>query len=102
MPDDDLILGNKITKPDRQNIQNFFSADRKFKVHTTGLDNYSVENAQLIEAILPLEEREKLLNGETQLTYNGIVIEVVQEEEKVSDAVKTTTTRKRKARAKCQ
>jgi hypothetical protein len=45
-----------------------------YEVCTEGKDNKSVENGALIDALLPFNEKQKFVRGETELIYNGMKI----------------------------
>lgn len=73
MTDEEKILGMK-EKPKAKIDPLTFSDACMYEVSTVGKNNKSVENGALINIILPVEQKQKLLNGEFEITYNGMVI----------------------------
>lgn len=74
-----------------------------YEVSTEGRNNVSIENGLLVAAILPFEEKQKLLGGETEILYNGTLIKRItkvtpkdepKEEEKPKIVRKVATKKK--------
>ena len=49
--------------------------DKEFnKIGTGGYNNKSIENGNEIASILPFEVKQQILSGESEITYNGLII----------------------------
>ena len=107
LTDEDKLLGITEKSPKKMLEKTIFTDACRYEVHTEGKDNKSIESGHIIDSLLPLSEKQRFLNGENEITYNGLVIkkltnlepkkaeteEIKEVEEKPK--VKKTTTRKR-------
>lgn len=48
-----------------------------YEVSTEGKNNGSIETGVLVDAILPLKEKQKFVSGEVEVRYNGMIIKRV-------------------------
>ena len=83
LTDEDKLLGVTENSPKKLLAGVIFTDSCKFEVWTEGKDNKSIENGELIKNILPMEEREKFVNGVTEICYNGTCIKMITEFKKV-------------------
>lgn len=74
LTDEDKLLG--LTKPKKKNLLEMFafSDSYLYEVHTKGLDNKGIETGDLIKGFLPPASQQKILEGEEEIEYNGLVI----------------------------
>lgn len=105
LTDEDKLLGITEKSPKKMLEKTIFTDACRYEVHTEGKDNKSIEGGHIIDSLLPFDEKQRLLNGENEIVYNGLVIkkltnlepkkaETVKEVEE-KPKVKKTTTRKR-------
>lgn len=102
LTDEQKILG--MTEPPKRLLDATVLTDAcLYEVSTEGRNNVSVENGLLVAAILPFEEKQKLLSGETEILYNGTLIKRItrvtpkeepKEEEKPKIVRKVATKKK--------
>lgn len=45
-----------------------------YEIKSEGIDNASIESGLIVDALLPFDEKQKFVHGETELKYNGLVI----------------------------
>lgn len=106
LTDEDKLLGITEKSPKKMLEKTIFTNACRYEVHTEGKDNKSIEGGHIIDSLLPLSEKQKLLNGENEIIYNGLVIKKLTElkpkkaEKKEEPAeekpkVKKVTTRKK-------
>lgn len=71
---EEKLLGYK--EPKKKSLLQLcaFSNSYLYEVKTKGKDNVSVETGELIESILPIEMQQKIINGEKEIEYSGLVI----------------------------
>lgn len=74
LTDEEKLLGMTEPRPRTLIEKTVFTDACKYEVYTEGYDNKSVENGNLIASILPSEEKQRILNGEFEIVYNGLVI----------------------------
>ena len=74
LTDEEKLLG--MTQPRERTFieKTVFTDACKYEVHTEGHNNISIEDGRLIGSILPSEEKQRILNGESEIIYNGLVI----------------------------
>ena len=74
LTDEEKLLG--YTEPRERTFieKTVFTDACKYEVHSEGKNNISIEDGRLIGSILPSEEKQKILNGESEIIYNGLVI----------------------------
>ena len=72
--EEDKLLGLE-EKPEKVMFKKIIFTDAfLFEVSTEGYNNKSVENGALIDRILPVEQKQKLLEGIEEINYNGTII----------------------------
>jgi thermostable 8-oxoguanine DNA glycosylase len=86
------VLGKKETKENLNNVKTFFVAEKKFKVKNVGSDSFSIVDGSIIKNILPFAKQQEIANGLKNLTYNGFIIEVIEEIPTVKETVEETET----------
>ena len=74
LTDEDKLLGITEKSPKKMLEKTIFTSACRYEVHTEGKDNKSIEGGHIIDSLLPLSEKQRLLNGENEITYNGLVI----------------------------
>jgi len=74
LTDEEKLLGFTEPRPKTLIEKTAFTDACQYEVHTEGYSNKSIENGNLIASILPSEEKQKILNGEFEIVYNGLVI----------------------------
>ena len=74
LSDEDKLLGLTEPRPKTLIEKTAFTDAVQYEVQTEGYDNKSIENGNVIADILPLEEKQKILSGESEITYNGLII----------------------------
>lgn len=74
LTDEEKLLGMTEPRPKTLIEKTAFTDAVQYEVHTEGYDNKSIENGNLIGNILPSEIKQQILNGESEITYNGLVI----------------------------
>lgn len=74
LTEEEKLLG--MTEPREKTFieKTAFTESCQYEVHSEGANNVSVENGRLIGSILPTEEKQRILNGESEIVYNGLVI----------------------------
>ena len=106
LTDEEKLLGITEKSPKKMLEKTIFTDACRYEVHTEGRDNISIESGHIIDSLLPLSVKQRLLNGENEITYNGLVIKKLTElepkkaEKKEEPAeqkpkVKKVTTRKK-------
>ena len=85
--DEEKLLGITENSPKKLYQKEIFTAAYKYEVYTEGLDNKSIESGELIENILPLDAKQKLQDGETELEINGLHIKLLTSLKKVEAPV---------------
>lgn len=106
LTDEEKLLGITEKSPKKMLEKTIFTDACRYEVHTEGKDNKSIEGGHIIDSLLPLSVKQRLLNGENEITYNGLVIKKLTElepkkaEKKEEPAeqkpkVKKVTTRKK-------
>ena len=73
MTDEEKILGME-EKPKKKLDTLALTDACMYEVSTVGKENKSVENGTLIDRILPLMYKQRFINGEMEVNYNGMVI----------------------------
>ena len=63
----------------QNDIKDFFTSDKKFRIKNVGAESFSIVNGSLIKNILPFSKKQEMANGLKNLEYNGFIIEVVEE-----------------------
>lgn len=74
LTDEEKLLGITEKSPKKMIEMTIFTDACIYEVHTEGKDNKSVEGGHIIKSILPPEQQQRLLNGENEIVYNGLVI----------------------------
>lgn len=74
LTDEEKLLGITEKSPKKMIEKTIFTAACRYEVHTEGKDNKSIEGGHIIDSLLPLNEKQRLLNGENEIVYNGLVI----------------------------
>ena len=91
LTDEEKLLGFKEPRPKTLIEKTVFTDACQYEVCTEGYNNKSIENGNIIAAILPTDEKQKLLNGESEITYNGLIIkrltQVTPKKEEVKEEV---------------
>ena len=79
LTDEEKLLGRK--EPEKKKLfeKQIFTDAFKYEVWTKGLENKSIESGEIIKNILPMEVKDRLLNGETEICYNDLCIKVLTE-----------------------
>ena len=99
LTEEQKLLGEKETPAKKLFEKTIFTDAVSFEVKTEGKENKSIESGETIKNILPLEVKQKLLAGEEEIKYNGLIIrkitkitpkkEIVKEEkEEIKEEVK--------------
>jgi hypothetical protein len=71
--EEDKILG--IAKPGKILLDITALTDGcLYEIKTEGKDNASIESGLIIDSLLPFDQKQKLIHGETELKYNGMII----------------------------
>ena len=97
--DEDKILG--MEEPVKRLLDMTALTDScLYEVSAEGKSNVSIENGLLINTILPLAQKQKLLRGETELTYNGTVIKRITAVIPPKEEVKTEPAEEAKPKVK--
>lgn len=100
LTDEEKLLGVKEQRQKTMYKETLFTEFCRYEVHTEGKDNISIEGGNIIDSLLPFSEKQRFLNGENEIVYNGLVIkkltvfepkkaEVKEEDTKPVDAKKT-------------
>ena len=91
LTEEDKILGITEKSPKKMLEKTIFTDACKYEVHTEGYNNKSIESGEIIKTILPADCQQQLLNGTTEIEYNGLVVKMItnlkpekQEEKKAS------------------
>lgn len=79
LTDEEKLLGITEKSPKKLMEATIFTDGCQFEVWTKGKDNKSIENGELVKNILPMDVREKFLNGDDELEYNGMCIKMITE-----------------------
>lgn len=74
-----VLLGVKEQRQKNMYEETIFTEFCRYEVHTEGRNNKSVEGGNIVKSILPPEEQQRLLNGENEIIYNGLVIKKLTE-----------------------
>lgn len=74
LTDEEKLLGMTEPRPKTLIEKTAFTDACQYEVHTEGYNNKSIENGNVIGSILPFEAKQQILNGESEITYNGLVI----------------------------
>jgi hypothetical protein len=99
LTDEDKLLGITEKSPKKMLEKTIFTNACRYEVHTEGRDNISIESGHLIDSLLPLNEKQRLLNGENEITYNGLVIKKLTDlEPKKAEKKEVPTEEKQKAK----
>lgn len=77
LTDEDKLLGVTEDSPKKLLEKTRFTDACHYEVWTDGKDNKSIESGEIIKNILPLDMKEKLLNGAEEIKYNGLCIKVL-------------------------
>lgn len=73
LTDEEMILGCE--EPEKRLLDATVLTDAcLYEIHTEELDNVSVENGELVNTILSIEDRTRLMKGELQIESNGLII----------------------------
>lgn len=74
LTEEDKLLGR--TEPREKTLleRTVLTDACRYEVETKGKNNKSVVNGDLINTILPVEEKKRLLNGEIEIVYNNLII----------------------------
>lgn len=92
LTEEEKLLG--LTEPKERTFieRTIFTDACKYEVYTQGRDNKSIESGKLIGDMLPFKEKQRFLNGESEIIYNGLVIRkltaLVPKKEEVKEEVK--------------
>lgn len=106
LTDEDKLFGKTEKRQNTMIEKTIFTSACRYRVHTKGYDNYSIESGNLIKNIIPYRVQQELLNGKNEIEYDGIIIEKLtnlepkkaEKKEELTEEkpkVKKTTTRKR-------
>jgi hypothetical protein len=99
LTDEDKLLGITEKSPKKMLEKTIFTNACRYEVHTEGRDNISIESGHLIDSLLPFNEKQRLLNGENEITYNGLVIKKLTDlEPKKAEKKEVPTEEKPKAK----
>ena len=79
LTDEEKLLGITEKSPKKMIEKTIFTDACRYEVHTEGKNNKSVEGGNIIKSILPPEQQQRLLNGENEIVYNGLVIKKLTE-----------------------
>lgn len=95
---EDKILGNTKPREKTELEKKALSHDVEYYINTIGKDNKSVISGELLNSLLPLEDKIKLMKGETHITAKGFEIERITEikEEKNIEVAEKPARRTRK------
>lgn len=74
LTDEDKLLGITEKSPKKMIEKTIFTDACRYEVYSVGKDNKSIESGKVIESLLPFAYKQRLLNGENEITYNGLVI----------------------------
>ena len=74
LTDEEKLLGVKEQRQKTMYKETIFTEFCRYEVHTEGKDNISIEGGNIIDSLLPFNYKQRLLNGETEINYNGIII----------------------------
>lgn len=74
LTDEEKLLGITEKSPKKMLEKTIFTDACRYEVHTEGKENKSIEGGHLIDSLLPFDEKQRLLNGENEIVYNGLVI----------------------------
>ena len=74
LTDEEILLGAEEAKKPKLIKKTVFSDACQYEVHTKGYNNKSIENGNLIENILPSDMKQRILNGESEIEYNNLII----------------------------
>lgn len=88
LTDEEKLLGITEKSPKKMIEKTIFTDACRYEVHTEGKDNKSIEGGNLIDSLLPYNEKQRLLNGESEIVYNGLVIKKLTELEPKKAEVK--------------
>ncbi|MCQ2957306.1 MAG: hypothetical protein MJ180_00215 [Candidatus Gastranaerophilales bacterium] len=77
--DEEKLLG--ATAPRKKTLLEIhaFNENCRYEVWTEGKNNKSIESGLVIGSILPPEKKHLILNGETELNYNGLCVKMLTE-----------------------
>ena len=91
LTDEDKLLGITEKSPKKIIEKTIFTDACRYEVYSVGKDNKSIESGNVIESLLPFAYKQRLLNGENEITYNGLVIKKLTVFEPVKKAEKEPT-----------
>ena len=94
LTDDEKILGIKETEPRKMFTKTLFTDACMYEVCVEGKNNKSIENGLLMDSILPMEFKQRLINGETEFVCNGLTVKRITNLEPVVEAAPETTEEK--------
>ena len=104
--EEDKILG--MTAPEKALLDVTALTDAcMYEIKTEGRDNASIESGLIVDALLPFDEKQKFVQGETELKYNGLVIKCITsvilpkeepKEEEIKPVVKKKVAAKKKVK----
>ena len=108
---EDRILGRTEPLSKTEFQEKSFDIETKYLVHAEGNNNVKTVGGNVIERLLSFDDKEKVLNGVTELVANGLVIkriiketveedltteETVDELETIEETVKETKTKRKR------
>lgn len=79
LTDEEKIFGVVETPQKKYFASTVFTDACEYEVSTVGKDNKSIESGLLVANLLPFEEKQKFINGETEIIYNDIKIKRLTE-----------------------
>lgn len=101
LTDEEKLFGLKEPRPKTLLEKTVFTDSVKYEIHTEGSNNHSIETGVLINNILPFEMKQRFLNGENEINYNGLIIKrltqvtpnkeetpVIEEKEETEEEIK--------------
>ena len=74
LSDEEKLLGIEETAEKTLLKKTIFTDACRWEISTKGKDNKSIESGSIVDSILPVSEKQKLLDGIEELEYNGFVI----------------------------
>ena len=79
LTEEDMLLG--LTEPKKKTYaeEMLFTDACMYEVCAEGLNNKSIENGEIIKNILPLEVKAKFIAGDSEVSYNGMIIKKLTE-----------------------
>lgn len=77
LTDEEKLLGITEKSPNKLFEKTVFTDACKYEVQTIGLENKSIESGELVGNILPFDLKAEILNGKTEIEYNGMMFKML-------------------------